>query len=95
MNPEHAITQAALGARACYGNGLFVGVGEWGTILTSADGDNWLQRQSGTRNLLAGITYGDGLFVAVSSAETILTSADGVNWTQRQSGMTGHDYERS
>jgi hypothetical protein len=32
-----------------YGNGLFVAVGEDGTILTSPDGVTWTQRTSGTR----------------------------------------------
>jgi hypothetical protein len=36
--------------RATYGNGLFVAVGEGGTILTSPDGVNWTKRASGTDN---------------------------------------------
>jgi hypothetical protein len=48
-----------------YGNGLFVAVGDGGTILTSPDGVNWTQRTSGTGNWLFGVTYGNGLFVAV------------------------------
>jgi hypothetical protein len=33
-----------------YGNGLFVAVGNDGTILTSPDGVSWTQRTSGTSN---------------------------------------------
>jgi hypothetical protein len=57
-----------------YGNGLFVAVGEWGTILTSPDGVTWTARTSGTSNLLYDVTYGNGTFVAVGEWGTILTS---------------------
>jgi hypothetical protein len=43
-----------------YGNGLFVAVGEGGTILTSPDGASWTRRTSGTSNRLRGVTYGNG-----------------------------------
>jgi hypothetical protein len=43
--------QLALGVT--YGNGLFVAVGQFGTILTSPDGVNWTQRTSGTSNWLS------------------------------------------
>jgi hypothetical protein len=33
-----------------YGNGLFVAVGRFGTILTSPDGVSWTARTSGTGN---------------------------------------------
>jgi hypothetical protein len=36
-----------------YGNGQFVAVGEYGTIVTSADGTNWLLRQTGTTDWLS------------------------------------------
>jgi hypothetical protein len=68
-----------------HGNGLFVAVGEGGTILTSRDGVSWTQRTSGD-NLLLGVTYGNGLFVAVGGGGAILTSRDGVSWTARTSG---------
>jgi hypothetical protein len=57
-----------------YGNGLFVAVGDGGTILTSPDGVSWTQRTSGTSNQLNGVAYGNGLFVAVGWDGTILTS---------------------
>jgi len=40
-----------------YGNGLFVTVGDSGTILTSTDGTTWTERTSGTSSDLYGITY--------------------------------------
>jgi hypothetical protein len=51
-----------------YGNGLFVAVGDRGTILTSPDGVNWTERTSGT-NWLFGVTYGNGTFVAVGGTK--------------------------
>jgi hypothetical protein len=65
-----------------YANDLWVAVG--GRIVTSRDGVNWVQRQSGTS--LAAVAFGNGQFVAVGLSGTILTSADAVNWVQRQSG---------
>src|SRR5438093_1272020 len=80
-----------------HGNGQFVAVGggydsassEYNsTIVTSADGVNWVQRQAGTTNaLLVGIAFGNGQFVAVGNVygpvgdvATILTSSDATNW---------------
>jgi len=82
-----------------YGNGQFVAVGHGPTILTSAGGANWLQRQGPTN--LAGdlsqlsIAYGNGQFVAAGwghkeRALVIISSADGVNWVQR---LVGPYYE--
>src|SRR5438046_1101683 len=78
---------------AC-GNSLLVAVrysGTNGTVVTSTDGVNWLQRQLETHGHLFGITYGNNQFVAVGGdllhgPGTILTSSDGTNWVQRQSG---------
>ena len=38
-----------------YGNGTFVAVGGYGTILTSPDGVTWTRRTSGTSNWLEGV----------------------------------------
>jgi hypothetical protein len=40
-------------AGSAYGNGLWVAVGNGGTILTSPDGVTWTARVSGTTNPLA------------------------------------------
>jgi hypothetical protein len=48
-----------------YGNGLFVAVGDVGTILTSPNGVRSTEQASGTSNSLYGVTYGNGRFVAV------------------------------
>jgi hypothetical protein len=57
-----------------YGNGLFVAVGDGGTILTSPNGVSWTEQASGTSNSLYGVAYGNGTFVAVGKDGTILTS---------------------
>ena len=40
----------------CYGDSLFVAVGEHGTIITSHDDSTWTIRSSGTTEFLNGIT---------------------------------------
>jgi photosystem II stability/assembly factor-like uncharacterized protein len=43
--------------KIAYGNGLYVVVGNSGTILTSSDGVTWTSRTSGTSESLYNITY--------------------------------------
>jgi hypothetical protein len=82
-----------------YGNGQFVAVGSAGAILTSADGADWVSRESGTQRNLAGIAYGGGQFVAVGAALRgtgefdgfVLTSTAGVNWVESLGDLT--DYQ--
>jgi len=71
-----------------YGDGLYVAVGDDGTMTTSTDGTTWTTRTSGfgtTR--IYGVTYGDGLYVAVGDDGTMTTSTDGTTWTTRTSGF--------
>ena len=71
-----------------YGNGVFVAVGESGTILTSLDkGTNWTVRVAGTdgRLTLNAVTFANGQFIAVGvegnfSNPAIRTSSDGISW---------------
>ena len=78
--------------------GLFVAVGDNGTILTSPDGTTWTQRTSppgpfGARVHLYDVTYGNGLFVTVGGDNgTILTSPDGTTWAKRNSGTSNDLY---
>jgi hypothetical protein len=71
-----------------YGNGLFVGVGDHGTILTSVDGTNWFVQQRRVDLTLRGVAFGAGVFVAVGYGGTILSSADGTNWSYRHSSAS-------
>jgi hypothetical protein len=56
------------------GNGLFVAVGDGGSILTSPDGVNWTEQTSEANNQLNGVAYGNGTFVVVGESGAILTS---------------------
>jgi hypothetical protein len=67
-------------------NGTFVAAGELGTILTSADGTNWITRDSGTTFELHGCTYGAGKYIAVGEFGTVVTSTDLVSWTPQYTG---------
>ena len=71
-----------------FANGVFVAVGEAGTIATSADGIVWTLRNSGTSNGLSAITFGDNTFIAVGAGDTIVTSPDGLTWTTVSSGTS-------
>jgi hypothetical protein len=64
-----------------WGNGLFVAVGDAGTLLTSPDGATWTPRSSGTARWLLAATYGGGRFVVVGDHGVILISPNGIDWT--------------
>ncbi|MDX1983476.1 MAG: hypothetical protein SFV51_24605, partial [Bryobacteraceae bacterium] len=48
-----------------FGDEMFVAVGGKGLIGTSANGMDWIQRESGTQGMLKAIAFGDGRWVAV------------------------------
>lgn len=73
-----------------YKNGMYVSVGELGSIFTSTNLSNWTRRTSGTTLKLVGITYGKGQFVITGDKGTILTSTDGVNWINQESGTDAY-----
>lgn len=75
-------TTSSLNAVA-FGNGLFVAVGDNGTILTSPDGQVWTPRASGTTDRLPAIAFGNGRFVATRANRSMpaITSTDGLNWS--------------
>jgi hypothetical protein len=72
-----------------FGNGIFVAVGNNGTITTSTDGVTWTARTSGvSTNPLYGVYYLNGNFIAVGGGASggtggITTSTDGITWTKR------------
>ncbi len=73
-----------------YKNGMYVSVGELGSIFTSSNLSNWTRRTSGTTLKLVGITYGKGQFVITGDKGTILTSTNGINWTKQESGTDAY-----
>jgi hypothetical protein len=63
-----------------HGNGLFVAVGAYGSILTSPDGMNWTPQRSGAGERLFNVAYGNGLFVT-GHFRLVSTSTDGLKWS--------------
>lgn len=64
----------------CYGNNEFVAIGAKGTVMTSPDGETWLNHTPSTSFDLHGITYGAGRYVTVGDYGIILYSDDARNW---------------
>jgi len=67
-------------------NGIFVGVGKNGKIVTSFDGNWWVKRTYKLPEWLYAVTYGNGTFVTVGVNGVIITSFDGISWNKRASG---------
>jgi hypothetical protein len=74
---------------ATYGNGQFVAVGYFGTVLTSPDAVTWTSRLPERDGVLEDVAFGSGKFVAVRNdilgslgATTVLTSTKGTVWTE-------------
>ncbi len=89
-----AWTEASHGATpplraVAFRNGLFVAVGDAGTLLTSPDGSVWTPRTNPTASSLYGVTTNGTGFLACGQDDTIITSPDGMTWTQRISRENG------
>ena len=70
--------------------GNYAAVGDFGVIMTSANGIDWVMRQSGTMNL-NGVAAGAGKYVAVGNGGRILLSVDGgTTWNEQSSGTASH-----
>lgn len=65
------------------GSGEFLAVGANGTILASADGENWTQREAGTREAFLSVDHFAGTWYAYGTSGAVFSSADGRNWEQR------------
>jgi len=74
-----------------FANGIFVSVGDEGTVFTSTDGVTWILRDTGIGNDLLGVAHGNGIFLAVGRQGRAATSVDGVAWTSRYAGRTDND----
>ena len=72
-----------------YGNGMFMIVGDAGTILTSRDGITWTTQTSGVATNLYDSMYisSISLHIVVGAGGVILTSPDAITWTARTSGV--------
>lgn len=69
-----------------YGGDNFVAVGPNGTILSSSDGNNWVERNSGVTVSLNRIVHVNNRFIAVGEAGTILTSDTAHDLTVQKTG---------
>src|ERR1043166_7257663 len=67
-----------------YGNGLYVAVGDKGTILSSPDGVTWTLHSCGITKNLRAVTYTGSRFMAGGESGTMATSVDGLSWTTSQ-----------
>jgi hypothetical protein len=63
-----------------YAKGIFVAVGDFGTVITSSNGIDWQLQKTPTLHPLDLICEGNGVFVAAGPSGSILTSSDGANW---------------
>ena len=54
--------------KVAYGNGVFVAVGDAGTMITSLDGWTWSLQTSGIHYDLSNVSYLNGLFFAVTGS---------------------------
>ena len=83
-NSQDSGTTETLGGVA-YGKGVFVAVGEAGTILRSTDyGQTW-QNQSSAEVTLAGlrsVAFGNDLFMAIAGDDVVVSSDLGLTWTR-------------
>jgi len=72
-------------------SGLFVAVGDNGTILTSDNGTEWTARTSGTSEKLNRVAYGNGRYYAVGDNAKATYSDNGSSWTAYGSGNVHHN----
>ena len=71
-------------------SGLFVAVGDNGTILTSDNGTEWTARTSGTTENLNRVAYGDGRYIAVGENATYKYSDNASSWSQSKTSGNVH-----
>ncbi|MFZ2414236.1 MAG: stalk domain-containing protein [Candidatus Cryosericum sp.] len=64
----------------CWGNSMYVAVGDEGTLFTSTDGRAWTGRAVPGDPSLASIAFGNGSYVAVGVGGAIVRSSDGAEW---------------
>jgi hypothetical protein len=79
--------------RVAFGNGVYVAVGNGGTIISSADGASWDVQLSETTADLNSVRFLNGQFVAVGAAGTLLVSTDGSIWSASSVGTTAALYD--
>jgi hypothetical protein len=71
-----------------FADGLFVAIGDSGTVLNSPDGRCWKRCAVETEALLTSLAYGNGTFVAGGESGTIITSKNGFRWKVESIGAS-------
>ena len=71
---------------AAFGKGVFVGVGDSGTIVVSSDAATWTPAAVDSSESLLCVRFADEHFIAVGACGAILSSTAGRQWTRRESG---------
>lgn len=67
-----------------YADGLWVAVGDHGSILTSTDRRTWSRQSVPSKARFLEIEHGAGLWVVIADEGEIFTSQDGQVWSQRR-----------
>ncbi|MFO1500143.1 MAG: hypothetical protein U1G07_17425 [Verrucomicrobiota bacterium] len=75
---QHAGTSTNL-TSITYGGGLFVAVGEGGTVIVSPDGQTWTPQPIATQSILTAVTYGAGQYLAAGTSSAWI-SPDAKVW---------------
>ena len=75
-----------------YANGVFIVVGDNGSIVTSYDGINWNEVNSNTTESLTAVTFTNNRWIIVGNNATILRSDDAVNWDNISLIKTGENF---
>ena len=73
-----------------FGLGLFVAVGQKGSITTSPDGINWTARTSKHTGFIWDVATDGQHLVAAAQWGRMLTSTDGANWKVHETGLDWH-----
>ena len=76
-----AISNTNLIFGVAFVGGIFVAVGDGGTLLTSAHGILGQIGNSGVNEKLNAVGYGNGTFIAVGNNGVVTSSSDGISWT--------------
>lgn len=74
--------------RAAFAGGVYVVVGDGGTILSSPDATTWIEETAPTNQNLYSIAFGSAEFIVVGTAGTVLQSLVGTDgtWTATTAG---------
>ncbi len=70
------------------GTNQYVAVGDFGTVMTSADSYTWVNGASGMTNALNDVVWNGTQYLAVGDFGTVLRSTDGLTWTASTAGNT-------